>query len=189
MPMQNTTKPLSPPPSPPNGLNRQPYSRTQPQNQRTPSPKHYHLSPPTSILGGPTTPNTALNATASSTNTVSNSVPPEGYVCRKCDVPGHWIQQCTSSKTNAPPPTSYICKICCHQGHWIWECPDRLPKAVHQRAVLELQSQIEAVEREPRGVGSQSQQMQMQVQLGRQVQQMQQGRQVQQMQMHASQYY
>lgn len=28
------------------------------------------------------------------------SVPPEGYVCKVCGVPGHWIQQCTEKKHN-----------------------------------------------------------------------------------------
>lgn len=62
--------------------------------------------------------------------TVSNvrtTLPPDGYVCRKCHVPGHWIQQCPVPK-QAPPPETYICKICMIKGHWIYQCPQRIPK-------------------------------------------------------------
>ncbi|KAL7512076.1 hypothetical protein ACHAXN_009702 [Cyclotella atomus] len=30
-----------------------------------------------------------------------DSVPPEGYVCRLCSVPGHWIQVCPTKKTGS----------------------------------------------------------------------------------------
>ncbi|KAJ3090397.1 hypothetical protein HK102_003906 [Quaeritorhiza haematococci] len=49
-------------------------------------------------------------------NPSKTSVPPDGYVCRKCNTPGHWIQQC-SLKSNVPPDT-YTCKICNVKGHW-----------------------------------------------------------------------
>jgi hypothetical protein len=29
------------------------------------------------------------------------SVPPDGYVCRLCSTPGHWIQVCPTKKTGA----------------------------------------------------------------------------------------
>ncbi|KAJ3219628.1 hypothetical protein HDU67_000116 [Dinochytrium kinnereticum] len=56
------------------------------------------------------------------------SAPPEGYICRKCNVAGHWIQQCNFNhmKPSTPmPPDSYICKICSVPGHWIYTCPRR----------------------------------------------------------------
>ena len=58
---------------------------------------------------------------------VRTTLPPDGYVCRKCHVPGHWIQQCPVPK-QAPPPETYICKICMIKGHWIYQCPQRIPK-------------------------------------------------------------
>ncbi|KAJ3162558.1 hypothetical protein HDU88_006591 [Geranomyces variabilis] len=52
------------------------------------------------------------------------TVPPDGYVCRKCNTPGHWIQQCTMPKQSIPPD-GYTCKICLVKGHWIHQCPQR----------------------------------------------------------------
>ncbi|KAJ3016824.1 hypothetical protein HKX48_003831 [Thoreauomyces humboldtii] len=52
------------------------------------------------------------------------TVPPEGYVCRKCNTPGHWIQQCAQPKQSCPPD-GYTCKICLVKGHWIHQCPLR----------------------------------------------------------------
>lgn len=56
------------------------------------------------------------------------SVPPEGYICRKCHVSGHWIQQCPYPKQTNAPPETYVCKICLVPGHWIYQCPSRIPK-------------------------------------------------------------
>ncbi|KAJ3154917.1 hypothetical protein HDU86_004436 [Geranomyces michiganensis] len=52
------------------------------------------------------------------------TVPPDGYVCRKCNTPGHWIQQCPMPKQSIPPD-GYTCKICLVKGHWIHQCPLR----------------------------------------------------------------
>ena len=81
---------------------------------------------------------TRLIATQQLNLPVRASLPPEGYICRKCQVPGHWwvfvieahfirIQQCPLPKHN-PPPETYICKICMIKGHWIYQCPQRIPK-------------------------------------------------------------
>lgn len=43
--------------------------------------------------------------------------PPDGYICRKCNTAGHWIQQCTMTRL-AAPPISYVCRICNISGHW-----------------------------------------------------------------------
>ncbi|KAI8853243.1 hypothetical protein BC829DRAFT_383175 [Chytridium lagenaria] len=57
---------------------------------------------------------------------IRSSAPPDGYICRKCNVPGHWIQQCGNMKQSTPmPPDTYLCKICTVPGHWIWSCPRR----------------------------------------------------------------
>lgn len=31
----------------------------------------------------------------------ADSTPPDGYVCRLCSTPGHWIQVCPTKKTGA----------------------------------------------------------------------------------------
>ena len=31
----------------------------------------------------------------------AESTPPDGYVCRLCSTPGHWIQVCPTKKTGA----------------------------------------------------------------------------------------
>lgn len=54
------------------------------------------------------------------------STPPPGYVCRKCNTPGHWIQQCViPNRSLNGPPEGYTCKICWVKGHWIGQCPLR----------------------------------------------------------------
>ena len=48
----------------------------------------------------------------------SKRVPPRGYVCRKCSIPGHWIEDC-------PPPANYSCGGCHKIGdHFISACPE-----------------------------------------------------------------
>ncbi|KAJ3415611.1 hypothetical protein HDV05_004487 [Chytridiales sp. JEL 0842] len=68
-------------------------------------------------------------------------VPPEGYLCRKCQIPGHWIHQCpyTASSANVRvqggtvPPDGYLCKICGIVGHWIQQCPLRQQQGQQMR--------------------------------------------------------
>lgn len=75
--------------------------------------------------------------------------PPEKYVCHKCKVPGHWIDDCPQHKSarmpgatsagtgggggggsgggGGGPPESYVCHKCKVAGHWIQDCPLRKP--------------------------------------------------------------
>ncbi|KND00527.1 uncharacterized protein SPPG_04837 [Spizellomyces punctatus DAOM BR117] len=39
------------------------------------------------------------------------TIPPDGYVCRKCHTPGHWIQQCSAPHRHSVPPEGYTCKV------------------------------------------------------------------------------
>ena len=55
---------------------------------------------------------------------------PPGYVCNRCQQPGHWITACpqkvprTVARPAVPPPESkYICKLCAVAGHWVDCCP------------------------------------------------------------------
>ncbi|KAK3814259.1 MAG: CwfJ C-terminus 1-domain-containing protein-like protein [Benniella sp.] len=48
---------------------------------------------------------------------------PEGYICRKCNEPGHLIKDCPKGRGDVPPD-GYACNICHKPGHWIRDCPD-----------------------------------------------------------------
>ena len=60
---------------------------------------------------------------------VDAEAPPSDYVCHKCNLPGHWIHDCSSRRggqTNAglgqAPPADYVCRKCKVHGHWIQDC-------------------------------------------------------------------
>lgn len=46
---------------------------------------------------------------------------PTGYVCRICNEPGHWIQDCPQKGVKK----EYVCKICGSKDHTIYECPEK----------------------------------------------------------------
>ncbi|CAG8530990.1 9937_t:CDS:2 [Acaulospora colombiana] len=46
--------------------------------------------------------------------------PPGDYVCNKCNLPGHWINECPSGRPR--PPKSYTCKKCNLAGVSISHC-------------------------------------------------------------------
>lgn len=52
---------------------------------------------------------------------LEGETPPQGYICRSCGVPGHFIQHC--SQENKTPPPGYICYRCRIPGHFIHHCP------------------------------------------------------------------
>ncbi|KAJ2354814.1 hypothetical protein IWW50_003702 [Coemansia erecta] len=55
--------------------------------------------------------------------------PPLDYICRSCNLPGHWIQDCPINKqqkrqrVDGVPPAGYICHRCKKPGHWKPDCP------------------------------------------------------------------
>ncbi|KAI8594680.1 CwfJ C-terminus 1-domain-containing protein-like protein [Dissophora ornata] len=64
-------------------------------------------------------------------NKRARNEPPSGYVCRRCNQPGHFIKDCTaeqegpsSTSTTGNLPEGYICNICHNPGHWIRDCPE-----------------------------------------------------------------
>lgn len=54
--------------------------------------------------------------------------PPAGYVCRLCNVAGHWIDRCPERHGTlcvGQPPNDYVCRLCSVPGHWIQHCPKK----------------------------------------------------------------
>jgi len=51
----------------------------------------------------------------------NTSTPPSNYVCHKCNIPGHYVQDCPN--VSRGPPQNYLCRKCNISGHWIQECP------------------------------------------------------------------
>ncbi|KAG0018747.1 hypothetical protein BGZ80_006784 [Entomortierella chlamydospora] len=62
--------------------------------------------------------------------------PPAGYICRRCNQPGHFIKDCTVERhqpgngsggskgdRSGSTPEGYICKKCNQPGHFIKDCP------------------------------------------------------------------
>ncbi|KAF9161485.1 hypothetical protein DFQ26_004506 [Actinomortierella ambigua] len=67
--------------------------------------------------------------------------PPPGYVCKRCNTPGHFIRDCTQARA---PPEGYVCNICKEPGHFIADCTQKasVEKArEEERAQRNLQQQ------------------------------------------------
>ncbi|KAG0346826.1 hypothetical protein BG004_000747 [Podila humilis] len=45
---------------------------------------------------------------------------PEGYICRRCNQPGHFVKDCTAE---IAVPEGYVCNKCHQNGHFIRDCP------------------------------------------------------------------
>ncbi|ORX55121.1 hypothetical protein DM01DRAFT_1286543 [Hesseltinella vesiculosa] len=48
--------------------------------------------------------------------------PPEGYVCKICNEPGHFIKDCPQKSV---PRNDYICRVCNQPGHFVQDCPNK----------------------------------------------------------------
>ncbi|KAI9278855.1 CwfJ C-terminus 1-domain-containing protein-like protein [Phascolomyces articulosus] len=61
--------------------------------------------------------------------------PPAGYVCKVCNEPGHYLQNCPQ-KTAGPrkPKDGYVCKICNEPGHFIQDCPAKAQNQAQREA-------------------------------------------------------
>lgn len=102
----------------------------------------------------------SLNSSKNSSPIASKTVipPPSDYVCKLCDVAGHWLKDChlfeprhattangkvqggpfahlktvTGNNSNLQrgnmPPGNYVCRLCGVSGHWIDECKMFQPK-------------------------------------------------------------
>jgi len=53
----------------------------------------------------------------------NNTTLPSNYICHKCGIQGHFVQDCPNVIGKGPPPDNYVCHKCNIQGHWIQECP------------------------------------------------------------------
>eukprot|EP00123_Amoebidium_parasiticum_P001421 comp12500_c0_seq1/m.7457 comp12500_c0_seq1/g.7457 ORF comp12500_c0_seq1/g.7457 comp12500_c0_seq1/m.7457 type:complete len:626 (-) comp12500_c0_seq1:152-2029(-) len=68
--------------------------------------------------------------------------PGAGYVCRICNVSGHYIEDCPSApppsghkrkQSMEPPPPGYVCRQCQVVGHWISDCPQLVHDEMKRR--------------------------------------------------------
>jgi len=55
-------------------------------------------------------------------------IPPEGYVCRRCNQGGHYIRDCPTKYEKGDtggkkPPPGYVCRGCASELHLIDDCP------------------------------------------------------------------
>jgi len=89
----------------------------------------------TDLKGNANPPSQATSPPAGSNRpSFRNTVPPNGYVCKLCKIPGHWIQSCPDAplypiprdpnRKITIPPDGYVCRLCSIPGHWIQNCPD-----------------------------------------------------------------
>ncbi|CAM1511452.1 Fc.00g089650.m01.CDS01 [Cosmosporella sp. VM-42] len=59
----------------------------------------------------------------------TRNAPPSDYVCKRCRVKGHYVQYCSSKldqPLNNPPGLDYDCKRCGGKGHDIQYCPNNI---------------------------------------------------------------
>ncbi|KAF9103919.1 hypothetical protein BGX27_010315 [Mortierella sp. AM989] len=59
-------------------------------------------------------------------NKRARNEPPAGYICNRCNKPGHFIKECTFERRPASTgvvPEGYICRKCNESGHFIKDCP------------------------------------------------------------------
>ena len=61
--------------------------------------------------------------------------PPDTYICHRCKVRGHWIEDCPKKDAvgaRSTPPETYVCHACGVPGHWLEHCPNRNQTNVRQ---------------------------------------------------------
>ncbi|KAJ8607278.1 hypothetical protein CTAYLR_009533 [Chrysophaeum taylorii] len=60
----------------------------------------------------------------------AGGVPPSSYVCHRCGIGGHFVQDCPSLALGLPslglPPKGYVCRRCGVSGHFVQDCPQKL---------------------------------------------------------------
>lgn len=50
--------------------------------------------------------------------------PPAGYICHRCNQPGHFVKECTAERVpRTTMPEGYLCAKCRRPGHYIKDCP------------------------------------------------------------------
>ncbi|KAL4067785.1 CwfJ C-terminus 1-domain-containing protein-like protein [Scleroderma citrinum] len=64
--------------------------------------------------------------------------PPEGYICRICNVPGHLVRDCPTKHAvgdtgGRKPREGYVCRACGSELHYIEDCPVPNERSSHSR--------------------------------------------------------
>lgn len=95
--------------------------------------------------------NISVGSTAHASGTTNGHPPPGDYVCKLCNIPGHWLKDChlfeprpgtkslstigpsrahvaSKGQQQIPPPGNYVCRLCGIPGHWIEQCSKFQPK-------------------------------------------------------------
>lgn len=108
--------------------------------------KDCHLYEPRSGAAPAGSRSATHSRTASMSSLASrSSVPPGNYICRLCNIPGHWIEQCAKFQPklgksdlvkSSMPPKNYICNLCHRPGHWIQQCSEFMQMPSHHRRSL-----------------------------------------------------
>ena len=61
-------------------------------------------------------------------NCPERTKPPEGYLCRICNIPGHLVRDCPTKHAvgdtgGRKPRQGYVCRACGSELHYIADCP------------------------------------------------------------------
>ena len=85
------------------------------------------------MMGGPGAGPDGFN----SAGHVAGNAPHPSYVCHRCGIGGHYVQDCPTIALGIPgigvPPPGYVCHRCGVSGHYVQDCPQKL---LHNAALL-----------------------------------------------------
>ncbi|KXJ85492.1 hypothetical protein Micbo1qcDRAFT_209900 [Microdochium bolleyi] len=79
---------------------------------------------------------------------------PEGYICKRCARPGHWLQHCPTNldpSYDVPPYRDYKCDICGARGeHFVTLCPRNREPTSLTRQRQDMRNKVDTDAEHPR---------------------------------------